>query len=125
MTVNLISNEGTALILFPDGKTEAVPGESRKPSAAANVAVAVAKGDGSTILPASLAVEGGGAKLSISKDTRTLNLVPGTYRVQGEEAVIAPEHAYTLLFIPMKGKIKTLMMRNSQDSKPVGAGVSH
>jgi|GEM_PF-7014620 len=123
-TAVLRSGEGVAMIALPGGKTESVSGLVRRPTDKANVWVVFAKGDGSLASPKAIMAENGGTKTSLGAANGTFTLPQGEYKVLGESVQVAPKMAYTFLFVPLKGKLRPFLMRNTPDDKPVGAGSS-
>jgi len=122
--VDLVSEEGTSVILYPSAAPDQIKGEIRKPAASGNVAVYLAKGDGSAKFPAAGIKVAGPSGQIIRSDTKFLTLQPGQYQVGSESVKIEDKLAYTFLFVPQHSRLRAFLMLNTPNEKPGGTGAA-
>lgn len=121
--VRVASDRGTTVILLPDGTTETVTDEARLPSEEANARIVVAKGDGSVADPKAPAIAGPTA-VPAGHAPGSVALAPGEYTAAGGSIKVEPKYSYTFLFVPQGGRLKAILLLNTPNQKPGGAGAA-
>lgn len=119
LKVKLNSGEGNTAVVWPGKQVTVVTGEMRLPKDMDNLYVAFVdengfvEGQKATILA-------GDQKIEVTSEKKTYSVTPGTFKSEDGSATIdiAPDFAYSFIFVKQGDKFKPYFLLNSDPSKP-------
>lgn len=117
------TGEGHTAIVWPSKKVTVVGGEMRLAKDLDNLFVAFVDENG-LVEGQKATVLSGSRKIDVSSETKRYSVTPGEFKSEDGSATIeiAPDFAYSFLFIKEGDKFKPYFMLNSDPSKPVAGG---
>lgn len=120
---NLVSDEAHTAIIWPSKKVSLVGGEMRRAKDMDNLFVAFVDENG-PVTGAKATILSGARKIEVTSDKQRYSVTPGEFKTEDGAAsiTIAPEYAYSLIFVKQGGKFKPFFLLNSDPSKPVAGG---
>ncbi len=118
----LVSDEGHTAVIWPDKKVTLVGGEQRRAKDMDNLFVSFIDENGPVSGKATIL--SGARKIEVSSDQQRYSVTPGDFKTEDGAAsiTIAPEFAYSLIFVKQNGKFKPFFLLNSDPTKPAAAG---
>lgn len=119
----LVSDQAHTVILWPNKKVTVVGGELRRAKDLDNLCVSFVDENG-LMSGQKATVVSGARKIEVTSDKRLLSVTPGVFKSEDGSAslTIAPDFAYSFIYVKQGGKLKPYFLLNSDPSRPAAAG---
>lgn len=123
LKATIVSGEGHTAVVWPNKKVTVVSSEMRLPKDLDNLTVAFIDENG-YVEGQKATVMSGNTKVDLSSETKRYSVSPGEFKSEDGSAsiAIAPDFAYSFIFVKEGDKFKPYFMLNSDPSKPVAGG---